>query len=352
MIYIHIPFCKSFCRYCGFYSECYGEGDGSVEAFEKNLMAEIQRRRGEDPGPVKTVYIGGGTPSVLPLSVLERIVGALPAGSYDEFTVEVNPEDIVTRGMEYVRGLRSLGVNRVSMGVQSLSDEVLRWMHRRHTAERAVEAFRMLREGGFDNVSLDVIFGVAGFPDAVLEETMEGIIRLGPEHLSCYQLSVEEGSELAEMVAGGSYVEASEEVCRSQYSLICRMLADAGYRHYEISSWARPGYEAVHNSAYWRRVPYIGFGPGAHSFDGKRRSWNSETLPSWEASSEVLSEEDAAVERVMLALRTADGILREELPREACERLISEGALVVEGDRVRIPEERFFVSDDIIRQLI
>lgn len=352
MIYVHIPFCKSFCRYCGFYSECLGGEDGAIDSFAENIISEIARRRGEDPGPVNTLYIGGGTPSLLPLSVLERIVGALPPGPYDEFTVEVNPEDIVTKGLEYVKGLRRLGAGRVSMGVQSLSDDVLRWMHRRHTAERAVEAFRLLREGGFDNISVDVIFGIDGFPEGVLEDTLEGIIRLSPEHLSCYQLSVEAGSELAEMVSDGRYSEAGEEFCRSQYSLICRTLADAGYRHYEISSWARPGHEAIHNSAYWRRVPYLGFGPGAHSFDGKRRSWNSESLPVWEASSEVLSEEDAAVEKVMLSLRTADGILREELPVEVCERLISEGALVPVGDRVRIPEDRFFVSDDIISQLI
>ena len=323
-----------------------------MDAVIDGIISEIRTRSGEIPESVNTLYIGGGTPSVLPLCVLERLVAALPPRSYDEFTVEVNPEDIVTRGREYVEGLLRLGVNRISMGVQSFSDEVLRWMNRRHTAEGAVAAFAILREAGVKNISLDLISGISLLKDGTLEETLRQLIRLSPEHVSCYQLSLEEGSALQEMVDEGLYEEADEDVCLRQYDLVCRMLSEAGYRHYEISSWARPGFEAVHNSAYWRRVPYIGFGPGAHSFDGTRRSWNSAELTGYVRTSETLTEENARVESIMLALRTADGIPASELPPGITEELLGEGALERSGDRIRIAEDHFFVSDEIIRQLI
>ncbi|MBR5073028.1 MAG: coproporphyrinogen III oxidase family protein [Bacteroidales bacterium] len=331
-----------------------------------------------------TLYIGGGTPSVLPLVILERIVRALGPATYEEFTVEVNPDDIVAGGAEYVTGLRALGVNRVSMGVQSFDDGILRWMNRRHDAAGAREAFRLLRAGGFDNVSIDLIFGLSQLTEAVWESTIKEALALGPEHISAYQLSIEEDSALERMVADGRYMEASDEQCRGQYDILCRKLADTGYVHYEVSNWARPGREAVHNSAYWRRVPYVGLGPGAHSFSPGGRSWNRQELPrreadgrlvGWRSEREVLSEREAAEETVMLGLRTATGlplsILRALSPTAAVDALLSEGALQIvstpgkssanpstdcehadEGLFIRIPEDRFFVSDDIISRLL
>ena len=270
MIYVHVPFCRSFCTYCDFYSEiaCRGKDAEAVERYVSGLCEEAARRRDEIAGTVATdtLYIGGGTPSVLPLIAFRRILDALGGGrAYSEFTVEVNPEDIVEKGAEYASGLRALGVNRISMGVQSLDDGLLRWMNRRHDADGARKAFRILREAGFDNISVDVIFGISR-PDAgTLARTLDELISWGPEHVSAYQLSIEEDSALEKMVADGRYTEASDEQCRGQYDTLCRKLAEAGYVHYEISNWARPGREAVHNSAYWRRVPYVGLGPGAHS---------------------------------------------------------------------------------------
>ncbi len=387
------------------------------------VIAEIRDRRKElemnmsAQDAVNTLYIGGGTPSVLPLDVLSRIVGAVsqterlslvteqlslvtepvevttPTELFDEFTVEVNPEDIVEKGREYVRGLLALGVNRISMGIQSFNDDILRWMNRRHDAGNAVKAFHILRESGVRNISIDLIFGISQLTDETWKDTIEKALELSPEHISAYQLSIEEGSALAKMVADGRYVEASEEQCRRQYDILCRCLGRSGYHHYEISNFAKPGFEAVHNSAYWRRAPYIGLGPAAHSLTGNVRSWNSQELPhrqqdetsscnpdrisscnpdstSCQTSSrnpsgklatysrnfETLSPEDIRVERIMLSLRTDKGLEAAELyslaGRTVINSLLSEGALEKQGGSIRIPESRLFTSDEIIRELI
>ncbi|MBR1405394.1 MAG: coproporphyrinogen III oxidase family protein [Bacteroidales bacterium] len=258
MIYVHVPFCKSFCTYCGFYSEVC-KGSAQIADYVDEVCREISSRTAETAATasVNTLYFGGGTPSVLPLSALSRIVSAVRTGlvsqgcspDFEEFTVEVNPEDIVEKGPEYVRGLRGLGVNRISMGVQSFDDGILRWMNRRHTAERARKAFGQLREGGFDNISIDLIFGLSQLSDDLWRSTLEQALELGPEHISSYQLSVEEGSTLERQVLEGRYAEASDEQCRRQYDLLCQALAAAGYHHYEISNLARPGFEARHNAA-------------------------------------------------------------------------------------------------------
>ena len=316
---------------------------------------------------------------MLPLDVLRRIVDALLSSRslrrgentvgaqspFEEFTVEVNPEDIVEKGGEYVRGLLETGVDRVSMGIQSFDDGILRWMNRRHSAAGAVEAFRILRRCGVRNISVDLIFGLSQLADDVWEDTIERALELAPEHLSAYQLSIEEGSALAKLVADGRYVEASDEQCRHQYDVLCQTLRQAGYHHYEISNFARPGFEAVHNNAYWSRVPYIGLGPGAHSLTGDIRSWNSQELPhrstdgspaTYSRTSETLSPENIRVERIMLSLRTDKGLEAAELyslaDRAVINSLLSEGALEKQGGSIRIPESRLFTSDEIIRELI
>lgn len=415
MIYLHVPFCGSFCTYCDFYSEICRSRQAFNE-YADAVIAEIRDRRKElemnmsAQDAVNTLYIGGGTPSVLPLDVLSRIVGAVsqterlslvtepvevttPTELFDEFTVEVNPEDIVEKGREYVRGLLALGVNRISMGIQSFNDDILRWMNRRHDAGNAVKAFHILRKSGVRNISIDLIFGISQLTDETWKDTIEKALELSPEHISAYQLSIEEGSALAKMVADGRYVEASEEQCRRQYDILCRCLGRSGYHHYEISNFAKPGFEAVHNSAYWRRAPYIGLGPGAHSLTGNVRSWNSQELPhrqqdetsscnpdrisscnpdstSCQTSSrnpsgklatysrnfETLSPEDIRVERIMLSLRTDKGLKATELyslaDRAVINSLLSEGALEKQGGSIRIPESRLFTSDEILRELI
>ena len=358
MIYIHVPFCKQFCTYCDFYSEI--ADDGYFKASADGICAEIRKRAREMDDDPKTLYFGGGTPSVLPLSILTRILITLDevghGGPYREFTMEVNPEDIVEKGRSYVDSLLSLGVNRLSIGVQSFDDPMLSWMNRRHDAARAKEAFRIAREAGAGNISLDLIFGLSHLTDEVWADTIDQAVALGPEHISCYQLTVEEGSELADLVAEGRYDEADDALCRRQYDILCQKLSAAGYRHYEISNFAKEGFEAVHNSGYWARRPYVGLGPAAHSFQGSTRSWNSKVLRGWKSTTETLSAEDSLIETIMLSLRTDKGVdaafLHGNCSKEDIGRLLENGALVREGNRYRIPEDHFFVSDEIIRELI
>ena len=400
MIYVHVPFCRSFCTYCGFYSEICSRNESQqvqnrvfadyVDAVCEEISErrqEIASSRAQEPD---TLYIGGGTPSVLSIEALARIVRALGPATYEEFTVEVNPDDVAAGGAPCAAALRALGVNRISMGVQSFDDGILRWMNRRHDAAGAREAFRLLRAAGFDNISVDLIFGLSQLSDVLWEDTVNEALALHPEHISAYQLSIEEDSALELMVLDGRYTEASDEQCRRQYDTLCRMLSEAGYLHYEISNWALPGREAVHNSAYWRRVPYVGHSfslPAAPSAPGVSldhilpapgvRSWNSADLarrdPSghlrrWHSTSEALSQKEAAEETIMLALRTSAGIslplLLRLSPSAPVDALHSSGSLQLvppspastpidlrSALRVRIPEDHFFVSDDIIARL-
>ena len=238
MIYIHIPYCRSFCTYCDFYSEVASRCS-AYGVYAEALSAEIAARDEEirknvnDPSGIDTLYIGGGTPSVLPLHVFESVLDSLSrvggVNRFKEFTVEVNPEDVVEKGHSYVEGLLRLGVNRISMGVQSFDDAILKWMNRRHDSARAVRAYSILEECGLDNISIDLIFGLPQLSSDEWERGLDkalGISRTGrlPRHISAYQLSVEEGSALASLVADGKWKEASEEVCACQYESLCDAL--------------------------------------------------------------------------------------------------------------------------------
>ena len=385
MVYLHVPFCRSFCTYCGFYSETCSKSRQSelFNEYADAVLTEAEERKEEiRSNPLRTLYIGGGTPSVLPPDVLRRVVqgirrvqGGTPLR---EFTIEVNPEDIVEKGDEYLAGLLDLGVTRISMGIQSFDDGILRWMNRRHDSARARKAYSMIRRaaeraGQEIEVSIDLIFGVPGLDLQTWERTVSAALSLGkdegfkaPDHISAYQLSIEEGSALEEKIARGECTEASDEDCYRQYRTLCGKLRQEGYNHYEISNFAIPGKEAVHNSAYWNRTPYVGLGPGAHSLtirdEGQQvRSWNTQVLPArgktYSREMEVLSDEDIRVERIMLGLRTSAGLPADELSllagKDALEKQVSAGCLAIGPDGMaRIPEERFFVSDEIIGSLV
>ena len=393
MIYVHIPFCRSFCTYCDFYSEVavrcrkdeqIRQQEELFRQFADALVAEVKLRGSEFTTQNNTLYIGGGTPSVLPLRVFRRLLSALEdvgcCGPYEEFTVEVNPEDIVENGIPYVKGLLELGVNRISMGVQSFDDDVLKFMNRRHDARIAREAYSILEAAGVKNISIDLIFGLPQLSDDQWKDTLDKALHISasgtpPRHISAYQLSVEPGSMLARLVEKGKFEEASEELCEHQYSMLCEALAHAGYRHYEISNFAQPGYEAVHNSAYWRHVPYVGLGPGAHSYSTEGRchcntlarpavrQWNLPDLqayitdPASVQESETLDEEQLVLEKIMLALRTDEGIaasfLEEHCDPHSLQRALEAGNLIrTTSGMYRIPEERFFVSDSVITSII
>ena len=233
MIYVHVPFCRSFCTYCDFYSEvasrCRQNEEDDFAGFGKALTAEVRARAHEITDDANTLYIGGGTPSVLPLRIFGDLLAALKeaghGGPYDEFTVEVNPEDIVEKGESYVKGLLELGVNRISMGVQSFDDGILKFMNRRHDAETARKAYAILENAGVRNISIDLIFGLPQLSDEQWTDTLKNALEISPSgilphHISSYQLSVEPGSMLAKMVQKGMWSEASDELCERQYRIL------------------------------------------------------------------------------------------------------------------------------------
>ena len=389
MIYVHVPFCRSFCTYCDFYSEvalrCRKAEDAAKQEslfkdFAQALACEVRFRAEEITDDVNTLYIGGGTPSVLPLSAFQTLLDALQSaghpGPFEEFTVEVNPEDIVEKGQEYVAGLLDMGVNRISMGVQSFDDSVLKFMNRRHDSATARKAYGILEEAGVKNISVDLIFGLPQLSSSQWSETLKRALDISsrdvlPQHISSYQLSVEPGSMLARLVEKGAWCEASDELCQEQYSVLCSVLASAGYHHYEISNFAQPGHEARHNSAYWRHIPYVGLGPGAHSYVcgnlASQRRWNHPDLQSYikaagtgdfasVSDGEILDSEQLTLERIMLGLRTSAGLpesyLRANCDQIALSRALSAGHLVCVGPNLRIPESNFFISDSIISALV
>ena len=397
MIYVHVPFCRSFCTYCDFYSEVAHKCRKAEEEirqetlfgdFAKALTVEASLRAEEITDNVNTLYIGGGTPSVPPLSAFRDLLSALQdtghGGPYDEFTIEVNPEDIVDKGPAYVEGLLEMGVNRISMGVQSFDDSVLKFMNRRHDSAVARKAYGILEDAGVSNISIDLIFGLPQLSSVAWSETLDKALHISPrgnlpQHISSYQLSVEPGSMLARLVEKGAWSEASEELCQEQYSALCSVLASAGYHHYEISNFAQPGFEARHNSAYWRHISYVGLGPGAHSFNflasdhvighnaNCSRTWNRPDLQSYLSAAkagdfsmvcdgETLDPDQLDLEHIMLGLRTSTGLpesyLRANCDPSALSRALAAGHLVSVGSNIRIPESNFFISDSIISSLV
>ena len=372
-VYVHIPFCASRCSYCDFFStlQLADAGTSYVEA----AVAEARLRRGELCGaPVKTLYLGGGTPSQLPLPLLSRLIDglreSLDLSDVEEFTVEANPDDVTP---EWCRGVAALGVNRVSMGVQSFEDPILRLIGRRHTARQAMDAVANLREAGISNISIDLIFGLPGQTVTSWTASVEQAIALKPQHISAYGLSYEEGTRLWRQREQGEVVEVPEEQCLEMYRILVDELQAAGYEHYEISNFALPGYHSRHNSSYWDDTPYLGLGAAAHSYDGKVRRWNPHDLRQYmdkvltgelACELEELSRSERYDERVMLGLRTARGVdaerLRMDFGDEAWRYFIREAARHVEAGNLRVTEDGRYVltrdgimlSDSIIRDLM
>ena len=302
-LYVHIPFCRHKCAYCDFYS-------GPLRGFAPQEYAAALSRELEArtlAPEYQTVYIGGGTPSTMPPQLLAPFF-ALSAG---ERTIEVNPEDVSPRAAEL---WLSAGANRVSMGVQSLIDSELSAVGRRHSAAQAIEAFHTLRRAGFSNISLDLIYGLPGQTLRSWHQSLEGLLELAPEHLSAYSLSYEPGTLLHTRLMTGKIQETDEDEVVRMYHALCSLTRGAGFEHYEISNFARPGFHSRHNSAYWDSTPDLGLGPGAHSFDGALRSFNPPNLPAYmnNPAGAFQTDPETATERhndvIMTALRTARGL--------------------------------------------
>ena len=273
-LYVHIPFCHTKCPYCDF--NTYSGIESLIPGYVRALVGEI-RCWGALLGAqqVNTIFFGGGTPSYVPqqaiADVLEAVHGAFRIAADAEVTMEANPGDLIDG---QVSSLRQAGVNRLSIGVQSLDDALLSFLGRRHSVEEAVAAYRKARQDGFDNVSLDFMYGIAHQSLEQWRDTLEQALELSPEHLSLYCLTLEGGTPMERQTRLGEIPEADPDLAADMYLLAEDMLAQAGYRHYEISNWAKPGMESRHNLTYWLNRPYLGVGPGAHSYLGQWRFWN------------------------------------------------------------------------------
>lgn len=325
-IYIHIPFCKSRCVYCGFYSTTSLD---LRHSYVDAICRELELRSDYLSEPVSTVYFGGGTPSVLSVDDLDRIFNAVYKynkvyGNSDgvaEFTIECNPDDITD---EFCSFLSSSPVNRISMGVQSFSDGLLKFARRRHGSSQPKLAVERLRHIGIPNISVDLMFG---FPNESLEvwrNDIDKALSLDVEHISAYSLMFEEGTCLYGMLQRGEVKECDEETSLAMFNMLIDRLEAAGYEHYEISNFAKPGFRSQHNSSYWHGVPYLGLGASAHSFNGSTRQWNigdvrkyidSISCGNIPAEIEVLTKDNSYDDMIMTGLRTVEGVSLDEVER-------------------------------------
>jgi len=354
-VYLHIPFCKSRCSYCDFATDVYRNNE-TVERYVTALCLEMPGTAVGEKKTVDTIYFGGGTPSLLSATQVERILKRV-GEQFDvetnaELTMEMNPATVTP---ETLRDYRSLGLNRASFGVQTFDDHSLKLLARGHDANDARQTFRLLRDAGFDNVSFDLI---AGLPHQSLndwERNLNEAIKLSPEHLSLYLLEIHEGTPLAEQVRSGRQPRPDEDLAAEMYEMMLDKLADAGYEQYEISNFARPGFESRHNSKYWRLEPVFGFGVSAHSFDGFQRYANERDTAKYVeriedvGSAEVSRERiDAASEFAFLGLRLEAGIDLSEYEKrfqiELARKYEDELDKLKAADLIEIEGERMFLT--------
>ncbi|MDE7115125.1 MAG: radical SAM family heme chaperone HemW [Muribaculaceae bacterium] len=376
-VYIHVAVCRSKCIYCDFYSEVRHPGF-DWERYVKALVAELELRSCELSAMRDvSLYIGGGTPSLMPAGLLRFLVSEArriirSAGGGDvrltEVTLEVNPDD-VTAGNADV--WLDAGIDRVSMGVQSMNDKELRSIGRRHDCGKVMEAYRILRQR-FGNLSLDLMFGLPGQTLESLSSTLDIFTELHPEHISAYSLMFEERTALTRLRDMGRIEETDENISVAMFEMVNERLREAGYVRYEISNYALPGFESRHNSAYWEGVPYTGIGPSAHSFDGRRcRRWNISDIRAYMHAvengekcheEEMLSDKEVLEERIMTGLRTAKGVdivrFEKDFGKEARVELLDkaapalgEGCLKFDCNRLSLTDKGVMLSDDIIVDL-
>lgn len=371
-LYLHIPFCKRRCLYCDFYSTTMEE---RKEEYVRALCRELELRKEYLQGePLETLYLGGGTPSQLNQQALEQIFETVERvyglSQCSEITLEANPDDL---SEAYVRMLRTLPVNRLSMGVQTFNEEKLRFLHRRHTAAQAVEAVRRCQEAGLTNLSVDLIYGLPGEQPSDWEADLQQAVALQVPHLSAYHLIYEEGTELYRLLEAHRVEEVDEELSVRFFRMLIEQLRAAGYEHYEISNFALPDHYARHNTAYWTGRRYLGAGPSAHSYNGVTRQWNVASLTDYiEAllkegrvpfELEELDRTTRYNERVITSLRTMWGLNLTQLEQEFGRELVDyclrnaqphlqEGRLKKEKDTLKLTAEGIFLSDGIMSDLL
>ena len=373
-IYLHVPFCRTACHYCDFH---FSTSLGNVEEYVESVVSEISlRAKRWENTEFKTLYIGGGTPSVLNKPQLQKIVGAIRknlrcASVWDEATIEVNPEDVSPESLE---GWVDCGFNRISIGIQSLDDEQLEWMNRKHTAIEAVNAVCLARNAGFEKIGVDLIYGIPIRSENSWAKSVKDALNMQIDHISCYALTVEQKTVLGTWVKRGHVKEAPDKLIVADYTLLCDEALKAGFNHYEVSNWAsEDGNKAIHNSSYWFGAPYLGLGAGAHGFNGSNRysvvSNNNKYIDSIKKgvlpeAIEELNRFDRSNEMLMTCLRTARGVDFDELnrlwgvdhigsnPHQWRKWVEAEAIVESKNGRHRIAEGFWLIGDSIASDLI
>lgn len=360
-VYVHVPFCARRCVYCDFAIAVRRETP--VAEFVDLVGREAGRRFGSaQPQRVKSLYLGGGTPSRLGgdgiTSLIERLAPYWAIDDDTEVTLEANPEDVLPAA---AAAWRSAGVNRVSLGVQSFSPAVLQWMHRTHDMAAIHRANECLRAAGIQRLSLDLIFALPEDVERDWANDLAQALTLKPDHLSCYGLTVEEGTPLARTRHRSGTAEIDESLYAEQFLMTDEVLTASGYEHYEVSNFSLPGARAVHNSAYWSRVPYVGLGPSAHEYIGGMRRWNTREYAAWSSrvadgedpidGSEQVTGDAASLESLFLDLRTDGGTAWDPRDAEIVESWLSQGWALVNGNRVRLTAQGWLRMNALVTAL-
>ena len=364
-IYIHIPFCDQACHYCDFHFST------TFQKYRKKLLKAIQSelftKLSERTRKVDTIYFGGGTPSVLTIEELRELIDLIHTTSKIsediELTLEANPNHLTK---DYLKGLKRIGVNRLSIGIQSFHDDVLEKLNRNHNSVQAKEVVERAQEEGFDNITVDLIYGIPFQSDEQLEYNLQQISKLGIDHVSAYQLTIEENTVFGRWKQNGRLLEFSDEKCLNQFKMVKNFLETEGYEQYEVSNYARNEKYSRHNSSYWKGLNYLGVGPGAHEFDGEKRSWNVSNnilyIENNRVESEKLSRVDTFNEKVLLGLRQLNvGIDKAEMERDYPElyhqiqknliSFISKGELIDVDNKILVSEIGIFIIDYITSEL-
>lgn len=369
-IYIHIPYCKTRCTYCDFFAKTnYTQKNELIQA----MLVEIEERKAYLKEPVSTVYFGGGTPSTFSVQDIDILLKALfsthTVEEGAEITLEANPDDL---SIDYLTDLRKIGVNRLSIGIQSFDNRQLKAINRRHDSKSALECIKFAHRAGFDNISIDLIFGLPYQDLGSWQQQVETAVGLDVQHISAYGLMYEEGTPLYKQMQAGKVIPADDDTMVGMYDLLVKTTAKNGFEQYEISNFAKPGFRSRHNSAYWKQKPYLGIGPSAHSYDGDTRQWNVSSIPVYcqqvleqEAyfEREVLTEQDKYNDFVMVGLRTIEGIDLSLLQIQFGEKLlkycldsayrhVAGGKLRIADNFLRLTPDGIMISDKLIVDLM
>lgn len=375
-IYIHIPFCRQACHYCNFhFSTSLRKKDDLLQA----ISSEIEIAKGDkimlrnedalqnEKEEIETIYFGGGTPSILDAheidSLLNKIFSAFTVSTDAEITLEANPDDI---SEEKLQAWKTSGINRLSIGVQSFFEEDLQWMNRAHNATQALKSLELVKKY-FENITIDLIYGVPGLTNERWKQNVETAINIGIPHLSCYALTVEPKTPLDKLIRTQKKKNVEQELQSEQFLLLMQWASAAGYEHYEISNFAKPGFRSRHNSYYWQGKNYFGFGPGAHSYNGKERRWNIANNQKYiDSISEniILSEKETLTdvqkfnESIMISLRTVEGIDLKNFSEKdvkyltsSAQKFIKQNSLMLNDNKLQLTNEGKLFADGIAADL-